>query len=836
MNRIYQALLGAPLALLAGSAAGQLEFTRGCVPSGPFVCQQNPFSALPIVCQSPSGPACCGGAPGCPSPCPVESGFHDSSANLGSFEQDSHHCCTLNQSPCDDLSELTNEANAPPLLPFDTRCLQYLGLPLPALIPAESDAGPGCTFYCGDGFFNRAGNDLVLGTLDDEECDDGGGIEALAISGGSLGPDGCSDDCEVETVLLAILLSGQAVNGAVIAGILSLTLNDSGSSAALVDLLDGRRALLAHLARGAGISAIAKVGDPVAGRLGLFHAAFLLSLAAIYTDLGVAILPCEVVNGVSDPGLCRLFHPFGIALLRGDPAGGGARFESVFGSPAVNPVAFAASLQIGPGGVTAANDTGLWLELEAGSAPQLVVREGSAAPGLTGPVFEDLAALRPSLAIGSALAFAAALRVGTGGVVSEDDGVLYRGTPGTLNVLAREGGAAPNTTGVFDSFLTGTSAGAALNSAGDVAFDALLRVGTGGVTETNRAGVWKTVGGALQLIARAGSPAPGTPAGVVFRDFRDVVLDDAGDVAFIASLAGPGIGSANDVGVWSGRTALQLLARTGDPAPGGPGLLFGAFPGGPSLNANGQVLVPARLQVGPGGVTAASDGGLWLSDTRPTLQLLVREGDPLTIAPGDVAAIAALDLAGIGSSGGGDGRAKFLNDRGEAAFVATLTDGRSAGFIASVAGPCFDPDGDSVCSDGDISTVAGDTPCSGGATANCDDNCPRLANPSQANADADALGDACDNCRFHATANESDTDADGRGNACECSDQNGDGSNTVSDLVAINLAIFNPALITPLCDGNGDGSCNVSDIIAANVEIFSPTSTSICARQPVPGP
>jgi len=30
--------------------------------------------------------------------------------------------------------------------------------------------------------------------------------------------------------------------------------------------------------------------------------------------------------------------------------------------------------------------------------------------------------------------------------------------------------------------------------------------------------------------------------------------------------------------------------------------------------------------------------------------------------------------------------------------------------------------------------------------------------------------------------------------------------------------------------------CNVADIVAANVEIFSPTNTSICARQPVPGP
>jgi hypothetical protein len=31
-------------------------------------------------------------------------------------------------------------------------------------------------------------------------------------------------------------------------------------------------------------------------------------------------------------------------------------------------------------------------------------------------------------------------------------------------------------------------------------------------------------------------------------------------------------------------------------------------------------------------------------------------------------------------------------------------------------------------------------------------------------------------------------------------------------------------------------ACNVADIVAANVEIFSPGNTSICSRQPVPGP
>jgi hypothetical protein len=147
-----------------------------------------------------------------------------------------------------------------------------------------------------------------------------------------------------------------------------------------------------------------------------------------------------------------------------------------------------------------------------------------------------------------------------------------------------------------------------------------------------------------------------------------------------------------------------------------------------------------------------------------------------------------------------------------------------------------DTDGDTICDDGDGAGVAGDQPCAGGAATLCDDNCPAIANALQENREGDARGDACDSCPFFATTSFADSDGDGRGDDCECTDQNGDGFNTVLDLVAINLAIFNPALVTPLCDGNGDGACNVSDIVAANVEIFSPTSTSTCARQPVPGP
>ncbi|MBM4337422.1 MAG: hypothetical protein FJ108_16170 [Deltaproteobacteria bacterium] len=58
--------------------------------------------------------------------------------------------------------------------------------------------------------------------------------------------------------------------------------------------------------------------------------------------------------------------------------------------------------------------------------------------------------------------------------------------------------------------------------------------------------------------------------------------------------------------------------------------------------------------------------------------------------------------------------------------------------------------------DGDVDTV-GDV---------CD-NCPAVANPTQANADGDNLGDACDNCPAVANNDQADGDADTVGNVCD---------------------------------------------------------------------
>jgi hypothetical protein len=55
-----------------------------------------------------------------------------------------------------------------------------------------------------------------------------------------------------------------------------------------------------------------------------------------------------------------------------------------------------------------------------------------------------------------------------------------------------------------------------------------------------------------------------------------------------------------------------------------------------------------------------------------------------------------------------------------------------------------DDDNDGILDDGDASGLAGDNPCTGGVTTGCDDNCPVVANPNQADANTNGVGDACE--------------------------------------------------------------------------------------------
>ncbi len=96
--------------------------------------------------------------------------------------------------------------------------------------------------------------------------------------------------------------------------------------------------------------------------------------------------------------------------------------------------------------------------------------------------------------------------------------------------------------------------------------------------------------------------------------------------------------------------------------------------------------------------------------------------------------------------------------------------------------------------------------------------------------DGDGVADSIDLCPATPDPAQVDTDGNGIGDLCECGDQTGDGTVNVQDVIAINAAIFDPALAQPLCDTNEDARCDVADVLGANAKIFG--APAYCAAYP----
>jgi hypothetical protein len=262
--------------------------------------------------------------------------------------------------------------------------------------------------------------------------------------------------------------------------------------------------------------------------------------------------------------------------LSGQPAPGAPNGISygTFRAPVLNDVgqtAFHATL-IGSG-VDSTNYYGLWSEGSGSLA--LVARSGSHAPGMPSGVNyarfsfcvtcpPNHSAYRPALNNAGQTAFRASL-TGSGADSTNDTGIWSEGS-GSLALVAREGNQAPGThDGVnFGDFFDGAYITPALNNAAQITFRAKLA--GSGVDSTNDSGIWSGGSGSLALVARTSSQAPGTPSGVNYQSFSYPALNDAGQTTFHTVLTGSGVDSTNNTGIWATDRsgALQLIARTGD--------------------------------------------------------------------------------------------------------------------------------------------------------------------------------------------------------------------------------------------------------------------------------
>jgi hypothetical protein len=307
--------------------------------------------------------------------------------------------------------------------------------------------------------------------------------------------------------------------------------------------------------------------------------------------------------------------------------------------PALNDsgqVFFFGSLMPGVGGVTTSNNSAAWIA-DAGQPPQMMLREGVAAPGTSGPLFNgfDLLVDEQSTPLGAQgeIAVRTMLRVTSPGVTtSSDTGIWLAGGSSPAALVAREGDLAPE---ALPERYNHMSAYPRINGHGQIAYFARL-------LPSGDHGIWigDAVGG-FELMHRSGETAPGVSPAVAFAGLGIPRFNNAGEYAFIGELVvGGDVDGLNDTGLWVRRGAdeLQLLVREGQVAPGtGSEIGFGSLPSFTPLvlDGGGNVVLVAPLQDlstgGTAGLTTENDTGIWRQSAESSLQLLVRED---SLAPG----------------------------------------------------------------------------------------------------------------------------------------------------------------------------------------------------------
>ena len=404
-----------------------------------------------------------------------------------------------------------------------------------------------------------------------------------------------------------------------------------------------------------------------------------------------------------------------------------------FGNPAVNmddTVAFEGTLTLATG-VTTANDIGIWT-IDNTNTQTLVAQIGNVAPGTTA---DFLTLGDPVLNNNGAVAFYATLKVATGAATKTTASGIWSTGTGSLQLVARQGSAAPGTTGTFETFTS-----LAFTDSGDVLFLATLNAGTG-ITSANNMGVWEgTSAGNLALMLRLGQVVDGkTIAKLSFlpvekivngqtRNFNSTNGDFICDATFsdgtngvievyggtpqisigtgvsagnwfpnatFASFSNPvmnvndfngfistlttglgGVTASNNLAIFDDDSfgGGELIARTGTGSAPGTTATFAAFTD-PIYNDNEVMAFQATLTVGSGQATATTNSGIWCDSGEP-LTLIAQTG--VTPAPGCPAGatFSAFNELVLPNQGGS-------TNQGGVIFLATLNTNAAAGVTSS---------------------------------------------------------------------------------------------------------------------------------------------------------
>ncbi|HLP85696.1 MAG TPA: choice-of-anchor tandem repeat NxxGxxAF-containing protein [Phycisphaerales bacterium] len=348
-----------------------------------------------------------------------------------------------------------------------------------------------------------------------------------------------------------------------------------------------------------------------------------------------------------------------------------------------------------------ANARGLWLSTPSNTT--LVVRQNDTVPALdpSGNVrMGQIQNLSVAMNDNNAFAFVANVQgtgVVTGTGAGSNSAALFTNRNGSMEMLARQGSAAPTATGAASStdlFRTISSSAFGFNNQGRVAFVSSLRDAAG--TQTSSASLFTDTGsGVMREVARNGAALPAIN-GAIGSEFAGVTwgsvtasprINSQGTLALITSLGNVGTGGTNVIMTMSPADQFTRIVRTGDiavidGAPLGGNALFNTF-SNLAINSIGQLTFSTTLSGagvigGPGGNNQA----LFAYDPVVGLNMLARTGDLFTVAPGDVRTISS--IGGTTATGGQDGRSRSLNDDGRVVFQLSFVDGSSGLFVATI--------------------------------------------------------------------------------------------------------------------------------------------------------
>lgn len=310
-------------------------------------------------------------------------------------------------------------------------------------------------------------------------------------------------------------------------------------------------------------------------------------------------------------------------------------------------------------------------------ALQPLAMDGQQAPGFPAGTVHKYTSLAAERTINSSGQISFDTRVATGTSIGY---AIWTGRAGNLHLVAATDQIAPGTGGrIFDS--VGFSR---INSVGSIIFLGSLKRAFS--SDPLDLGIWYGDPASPQLLVRTNDPAPGTNARLAGPYFHPY-YSGSGHVAYTSALVGddvvPGF---NDHGLWAGTVdAQKLVVRMGDPAPGTmEGVVFKSLLSYVQ-NSTGQIAFTATL-AGPGITPSMNDSGMWMTGLDGALEMVLRAGDPFPIGDGTFKTIDPI-YKYLNSGGGEDGLSCPFNASGQLAFSAVFGDSTSGIFIAQVPEP-----------------------------------------------------------------------------------------------------------------------------------------------------